>query len=146
MVKVRLLLLVPLFAASALLPNVYQVRAQESQNRVTLRGIMRELGIEYLRLSNALMVEDFKSLDSSAKAIRVHPFPADIVDSIRRNLTSGFREFERTDEQTHEAATELSSRAAAKDILGSAKAFEQLTNGCVSCHHQFRASLRSLSD
>ncbi len=74
------------------------------------------------------------------------PLPDDIVTAIKAKLGNNFRGFERVDEQSHRAAADLAKRATAKDIAGSAMAFGRLTDACVTCHKQFRATLRSLSD
>ena len=113
---------------------------------MTLRAIMQELGTEYLRLTNALLTDDFNGLEESAKAIQGHPLPNEIVVAIKNKLGKNFHAFERADEQSHQQAAELAKRAAAKDLSGSAKAFGEIANGCVSCHKQFRAALKSLSD
>jgi cytochrome c556 len=68
------------------------------------------------------------------------------VVAIKNKLGSKFRAFELADEQSHRGASDLVKRAAAKDISGSARAFGGMTNGCVSCHKQFRATLKNLSD
>lgn len=127
-------------------PTLAQAQAPKQEHKLTLRVIMQELGTEYLRLTNALLVDDFKGLEESAKAIQTHPLPDEIVVAIKKRLGRNFRAFERADEQSHQRAADLVKRAAAKDISGSAKAFGGIVDGCVSCHKQFRAPLRSLSD
>jgi len=127
-------------------PTLAQTQAPKQEHKLTLRVIMQELGTEYLRLTNALLVDDFKGLEESAKAIQTHPLPDEIVVAIKKRLGRNFRAFERADEQSHQRAADLVKRAAAKDISGSAKAFGGIVDGCVSCHKQFRAPLRSLSD
>ena len=129
-----------------ILPNLARAQAAKDEHKLTLRAIMQELGTEYLRLTNALMIEDFKGLEESAKVIQSHPLPNEIVVAIKNKLGSKFRAFELADEQSHQGASDLVKRAAAKDISGSARAFGGMTNGCVSCHKQFRATLKSLSD
>ncbi len=126
--------------------NPAYAQAQKDEHKLTLRAIMQELGAEYLRLTNALLVDDLKTVEESTKAIQGHPLPAEIGAAIKSKLGKDFRAFERIDEQSHQAAASLAKRAAAKDLTGSAKAFGGLTEGCVSCHKQFRASLRPLSD
>ena len=121
-------------------------QGQQSEPKMTLRAIMQGLGVEYLRLTNALLIDDFKGLEDAAKAIQGHPLPDEVVASIKSKLGRNFRAFERVDEQSHQASADLAKRAAAKDISGSAKAYGRLAESCVSCHRQFRATLRSLSD
>lgn len=127
-------------------PSLGQAPAAKEEHKLTLRAIMQELGAEYLRLTRALLIDDFKGLEESAKAIQAHPLPDEIVVAIKKKLGRNFRSFERADEQSHQRAADLVKRAAAKDISGSAKAFGGIADGCVSCHKQFRAPLRSLSD
>lgn len=127
-------------------PALAHAQASKEEHKLTLRVIMQELEADYLRLSNALLVDDFKGLEELAKAIQTHPLPDGIVAAIKKKLGRNFRSFERADEQTHQRAADLVKRAAAKDISGSAKAFGGIMEGCVSCHKQFRAELRSLSD
>jgi cytochrome c556 len=127
-------------------PSLGQAQATKEAHKLTLRAIMQELGAEYLRLTNALLTDDFKGLEQSAKAIQTHPLPDEIVVAIKNKLGRNFRAFERVDEQSHRRAADLVKRAAAKDISGAVKAFSGIANGCVSCHKQFRAPLRSLSD
>ncbi len=135
-----------LLGGSVMLAGVGAVQAQKSAHKVTLRTVMQELGTEFQRLSNAILIEDFGGLEKSATAIQSHPLPDEIVAAVKSKLGRNFGGFERVDEQSHRAATDLAKRAAAKDIAGSAKAFGRLAEGCVSCHKQFRATLRSLSD
>lgn len=127
-------------------PSLAQPQATKEEHKLTLRAIMQELGAEYLRLANALLIDDFKGLEESAKAIQTHLLPDEIVVAIKNKLGRNFRAFERADEQSHQRAADLVRRAAAKDISGAAKAFGGIADGCVSCHKQFRAPLRSLSD
>ena len=107
---------------------VAEVQTTKDEHKLTLRAIMQELGAEYLRLTNTLMIEDFKGLEESAKAIQSHPLPNEIVVAIKNKLGRKFRAFEQADEQSHRRASVLVKRAAAKDISGSARAFAGMTD------------------
>jgi cytochrome c556 len=72
--------------------------------------------------------------------------PEPIVVAIKNRLGKRFGAFEHADELSHRSAADLIKRAAAKDMTGAARAFANVTNGCVSCHRQFRTVLRPLSD
>jgi hypothetical protein len=82
-------------------PSLAQPQATKEEHKLTLRAIMQELGAEYLRLANALLIDDFKGLEESAKAIQTHPLPDEIVVAIKNKLGRNFRAFERADEQSH---------------------------------------------
>lgn len=132
-------------AVAAFAPSVI-AQGHKQEAKATLRAIMQDLGAEYLRLTNALMTGDFMAAETSAKAIHGHPLPDELVSAIKTKLGKRFHSFELLDEQSHRAASSLAKRAAAKDAAGSAKAFGRLGESCVSCHTQFRATLRPLSD
>ncbi len=144
--KAARVLVVLLFGAAFVSPTAAFAQAQKEDHKPTLRAIMSELGAQYVRLTNALLMEDFKSLEESARAIQGHPMPDAVVTAIKNKLGKNFRQFERADERSHEAAAEVAKRAAAKDLSGSGKAFGRLAESCVGCHKQFRATLRPLSD
>ncbi len=135
-----------LLAAGLMSTNSAFSEVSHEARKLTLRSIMSELGAEYLQLTNALLIDDFKGLEDSARAIQGHPLPDEIVAAIKNKLGRNFHAFERVDEQSHEAAAELAKRAAARDIAGAAKTFGRLAESCVSCHRQFRTTLRPLSD
>lgn len=136
-----------LFVGIALLPIVPALaQAPKEEHKATLRAIMNDLRGEFLQLTNALLTDDFAGIERSAKAIEGHPLPDEIVTAIKNRLGKNFHAFEAVDERSHRAAADLAARAAAKDLRGSAKAFGRLADGCVSCHKQFRAALRPLSD
>ena len=70
-------------ATLSITPHLSQAQAAKKEHKVTLRAIMQELGAEYLRLTDALLVEDFKGLEESATAIQTHPLPDEIVTVIK---------------------------------------------------------------
>ena len=127
-------------------PAPAQTPTAKEEYKLTLHAIMQELGTEYLRLTNALLLDDFKALEESARTIQGHPLPNEIVVAIKNKLGRNFHAFERADEQSHQGAADLIKRAAATDLSGAAKAFGKIADGCVSYHKQFRSTLRSLSD
>jgi cytochrome c556 len=132
--------------AAVLLPGLGLAQAPKEEHKATLRAIMNDLRGEFLALTNALLTDDFAGMEKSAKAIEGHPLPDEIVTAIKNKLGKKFHAFEAVDERSHRAAADLAKRAAAKDLSGSAKAFGRLADGCVSCHKQFRSTLRALSD
>ena len=117
-----------------------------NEHKITLRIVMQELQAEFLRLANAMSMEDFDTLAKSAEAIRNHQMSDELVAGIKNKLGRSFHEFERLDELSHKAAGDLAERAAAKDIIGSVKAFGRMSEACASCHKQYRSTLRPLSD
>jgi cytochrome c556 len=127
-------------------PSPAQPQTPAHEHKLTLRAIMQELGAEYLRLANALLTDDVQALEQSAKAIETHPLPNEIVDAVKQRLGREFSSFERVDALSHRGAASLARAASAGNLSGAAKAFGELTSGCVGCHKLFRAKLKSLSD
>ena len=93
-----------LFASAVLSISLIAAHAQvqKEEHKLTLRAIMQELGAEHLRLTNALLIDDLKTVEESAKAIQGHPLPTEIVAAIKSKLGRDFRAFERIDEQSHQ--------------------------------------------
>ena len=69
-----------LLGAILLLTAPALAQGPRDEHKVTLRAIMQELQTEFRQMTNALLVEDFAALQQSAKAIRGHPMPSEIVD------------------------------------------------------------------
>ncbi len=133
-----------LLVISTAVPALAQSHGHDE--KVTLRAIMQELGTEYVRAANALMTDDFATLGEVGEAVAHHPLPDEIVAAIKGKLGKSFAAFEKIDERSHVAATALAKQAAAKNANGAAKAFADLSTACASCHAQFRAKLKPLSD
>ncbi|MCC6889083.1 MAG: cytochrome c [Hyphomicrobiales bacterium] len=128
----------------AVTPISSPAQTPPAEHAHTLHDVMEELGADYLRAANALILEDFKVLEETAGAIHHHPMPKEAMAAIKNKLGKRYGAFQAVDGQVHRAAAELAKRAAAKDIAGAAKAFGAMTNACVSCHRQFRATLKGL--
>ena len=103
-----------LFAVSFVLTTPALTQTAQNEHPLTLRAIMQELGAEHLRLTDALLRDDFAAMEQSAKAVKGHPLPDRIATAIRSKLGKRFGSFERADEQSHQAAADLSRRAAAQ--------------------------------
>jgi hypothetical protein len=103
----------------------------KAKPRRRFAAIMQELRVEYLRLTNALLIDNLKDLEELAKAIQRHPLPGRIAAAIKRKLGASFRAFERINEQSHRAAGRPATRAMAKDVSEAPKAFGRLAEGCV---------------
>ena len=65
------------FGAAVLLITLSaaHAQAQKEEHKLTLRAIMQELGAEHLRLTNALLIDDLKSVEGSARVSKAIHFP-----------------------------------------------------------------------
>ncbi len=109
----------------------------------SLHEIMEELHGEFLRLTDALLLEDFVGMKRSADAIKAHPMPQAVLDDVKKKLGRGYDGFVKRDEVVHKAAAQLAERAAKNDAAGAAQAYSRLARGCVACHKQYRPSLKT---
>ena len=130
-------------SAAARSLSTARISSRPSRARSVLLTIRR---LELILFICPYAARRFQGSRKIGKGHPIHPLPDEIVVAIKNKLGTNFHAFERTDEQSHQRAADLVKRAAAKDISGPAKAFGGIADGCVSCHRQFRASLRSLSD
>lgn len=109
-----------------------------------LLAIMQKLGTDMMTLTHALMIEDAEQVANAAHAIAEHaPIAAEDVERIHRELGNEMPEFERLDEEVHQASVRLHEAAAAgrtDDVLAR---LNEVQRGCISCHTRFRERLRT---
>lgn len=113
---------------------------------LALRPIMQLLGVEMARLANALWIDDYAALDTSATAIASHPHIApEEVARIERILGSEVATFDSLDRAVHEASLALQRAAQSRDSEAIVNSLGTVQQGCVACHSQFRERLRTVS-
>lgn len=109
-----------------------------------LLPIMRRLGSEMSALTHALMTDDLETVTRSAAAMAEHaPISAAEVERIHAALGPDVARFEAVDESVHVAAVRLHEAARARDPGRVVQRLGDVQRGCVSCHVQFRARLRT---
>lgn len=133
-------------AAAGTIMALAQSAAPADKERVTLRAIMAELGNEYLRITDAILRDDYDQTAESASAIAHHPMPDTVVGAVKKALGSEFAHFDEIDEASHGAALALHDAATRHDSEAMARQAGTLLSKCVECHSQFRIRLRPLSD
>lgn len=104
--------------------------------------IMRGLNADMVALTSALMLEDRDRVVSSAAAIANHApiAPEDIV-RIRRELGEEMAEFERIDEEVHDASIRLSEMASSGQMYEVIDQLAEVQRGCIACHTLYRTQL-----
>lgn len=109
-----------------------------------LLPIMVQLERDMQSISSGLWRHDFEQIAASADNIANHPKiqPAQ-VKTIRSILgDTQFRAFVRDDKQVHNMALKLRKAAREKDFRRVAEAYQQLEQGCISCHLSHRNTIR----
>lgn len=110
-----------------------------------LLAIMQKLNADTLRLTNALLVEDWDVAASSADAIAEHPMaPLKERMKILSHLGTLAGQFRAHDETVHHAAVSAADAAARGDAKEAGKQYGILIEGCLSCHQSFRKEIRAL--
>ena len=109
-----------------------------------LLPIMQRLGSEITALTHALMTDDHETVTRSAAAIADHaPISAEELERIHRELGPDVALFEAVDESVHVASVRLHEAARARQLDAVVQRLGEVQRGCVSCHVQFRARLRT---
>lgn len=110
----------------------------------TLLPIMQRLGTSMSALTHGLMTEDHEAVSRHAAAIAAHaPISAAEIERIRRVLGSDMHAFEALDESVHVASVRLRDAAQDRRPALVVERLGTVQRGCVSCHAQFRARLRT---
>lgn len=134
------ILLVPLTLACQAIPPAYAETPPQS-----LLDIMRQLEADTLRLTSALIVQDWPAAATSATAIAEHPkVPMGERARILSAIGTRAADFRKLDGDVHDAATALAEAAAQGEPARARAAYGEMLDGCISCHQQFRSRVQAL--
>ena len=104
--------------------------------------IMRQLNDDMLALTTALVTDDRDGVVRSAEAIANHaPIAQDDIERIRRELGPEMADFERIDEDVHEASIQLSEIATTGQMYEVVDRLAEVQRGCIACHTLYRTQL-----
>lgn len=110
----------------------------------SLLAIMQQLGTDMVSLTHGLMTDSAQLVAQHAEAIANHaPIAQDDLERIHQTLGEEMQEFERMDEDVHEAAVRLHEATESDDIDAVLTRLNEVQRGCVACHTQFRDRLRT---
>lgn len=109
-----------------------------------LLPIMQQLGTDMIALTHALMTDSTVLVAHAAEAIAHHPpIAQDDIARIQATLGEEMAEFERLDEEVHEASVRLHEAAQGGSSERVLTLLNEVQRGCVACHAQFRDRLRT---
>lgn len=109
-----------------------------------LLPIMQKLGADMMSLTQGIMTEDTALVARSAEAIAHHaPITQRDIERIQRELGAEMAEFERLDEEVHQASARLHEavHGGGVDMQDALSRLTEVQRGCVACHTQFRERL-----
>jgi cytochrome c556 len=113
--------------------------AAESDQPLSMRGIMQDLGRHMQTVTQAIALEDWALVEKTAPLIAQHPQPP-LMEKTRilRFVGTNMGKYKSHDHKTHEAAHELAQAAKNKDGMAVIAAFQSVQTGCYGCHQEFR--------
>lgn len=115
------------------------ISAAQSKQENTFKNLMQGMLIDSLKINKAIFLDDFSTIEISADNIANHPKPAmRIRKKIMMNLGTEMATFKQHDTVVHNIALEISKAAKAKNMPLVTSNYQRLTQGCLSCHSQFK--------
>lgn len=110
----------------------------------TLLAIMVKLGADMAALTHGVMTEDTALVARIAAEIADHaPIAPGEIERIHTELGAEMAEFERIDEEVHEASVALREVSRSGDMDAILGQLHEVQRGCVACHTTFRDRLRT---
>lgn len=106
---------------------------------LALRKIMRDMGENMQKVTDAISREDWSTVGKIAPLIADHPQPP-LAEKLRilSFIGADTAKFRGYDGKTHDAAKALEQAAARGDGPSLISSFAELQNSCLGCHQNFR--------
>ncbi len=113
-----------------------------------LLTIMVNLEQEMQAISSGLWRHNFEQIRTAAKGIANHAkIPKNQIKTIRGILgEEQFKKFVKDDKTVHNMAVQLGEAASEEDFGRTAEIYQQLEQGCISCHQKHRTEIREHPD
>lgn len=126
-------------------PVLAQEAADEAaQELTTLKHAMPALGLSATRIQEALWRDDFAAMAHEARAIVGHAgFSKQEQERIIGALGKDTAWFSQADAKVYKSAREIAEAADKQDAAKAVKALGNMQEGCVACHSNYRARLRT---
>ncbi len=104
-----------------------------------LKDVMKQLGIDFNNLNQAILSENYEKIASSANAIAFHP---EVLPFQKKTLKAYFGKemklFKQTDTKVHNLSVEIANDAKSNNINAAIKNQGKLLEACMDCHQVFR--------
>ena len=127
--------------------QAYAETAIDASKPLMLRSIMQDLGKEMQVITDGISREEWAQVEKAAAKIADHPRPP-LTErmQIMSFIGDDASKFKSTDKKTHDAARTLRDAATQKNGQTVISAFAALQNACLTCHQQFRKTIRDHFD
>lgn len=113
--------------------------AAMTADAVTLKMIMQGLRDNLVEISDGLLTDDFEKVAEGASGIATHPqIPATQVKLVAAKLGAEMLTFKQMDTLVHDLSLEIDAAAQASDRGAAISAYQQMVNGCLACHENYK--------
>ncbi|HID37197.1 MAG TPA: c-type cytochrome [Ghiorsea sp.] len=118
--------------------NLSKVTAEEG----SLKAIMQQLGLDYVALESAILLQDFDAAAKAAHAMAFHDTPSfGTKMKLMASLRSDMPKFKEADDKVHNLAVEIESTAKAKDMKTMIAKQSLMLSACMACHTSYRSRI-----
>lgn len=121
--------------------NTDLIQAKEG----SLKQVMQGLLIDTQQLTKAMLMEDFKTIETLANNIANHPKPSLATRmTLMKAMGKEMANFKSNDDVVHGAAVAMAKNANQQDLKAIAKNFQTMIGGCISCHSEFKTKVAAI--
>jgi len=116
-----------------------QNAASKRSNTLDLKQVMQGLLQDNIQINEGIFSQDFQKIDSAASHIANHPKPAmTTLKKVIGYLGKEMPTFKSHDMKVHNEALEISKSAKQKNINDVMNHYQNMLDGCLACHNQFK--------
>ncbi len=113
--------------------------AVSSEDKVTLKSVMQGLLKSHLEVTEAIVLQDFETIQVAAHNIAHHPKPGmGTKMKLVANLGTEMAKFKSYDDVVHNAAVDLEKSAKDKNMDLVLQNYGKILQGCQACHGQYK--------
>lgn len=121
--------------------NTDLIQAKEG----SLKQVMQGLLIDTQQLTKAMLMEDFKTIETLANNIANHPKPSLATRmTLMKAMGKEMANFKSNDDVVHGAAVAMAKNANQQDLKAIAENFQTMIGGCISCHSEFKTKVAAI--
>ena len=130
-----------LLAASVSVTLSHSILAHDNGLKRVMQGLLNDS----LILNQGILYKDYSTIEKAAKDIANHPKPGMMtMKKVKADLGSEMGSFKGFDTLVHDIAIKISDAAVRKDIETVKSSYQELLNGCLSCHTQYKTRVSNL--
>jgi len=111
----------------------------------SLKLVMQGLLVNTQQLTEAMLTNDFASIEAIAKTIADHPKPSmETRMKLMKAMGANMAKFKANDSVVHDAAVNMIKNAQQKNLQLIGDDYKTMIGGCLSCHGEFKAKVADI--